>query len=315
MPSNPARGRVGWRLPFSPRDFVFLACVALTLTVAAVAFSGYRDHKAYTEYCKSSTHEGEQGCKAEKPFGESVFADPVVFFACITALFTGGLIVVGVLQAGLFWWQLSLIREGLSDTEDAAEAAKEQAKLARESLIASQRAWIKVSDVKLHDALYVRDGRASTTVTFRLENVGNAPGLQIAPWIRLGVVRRDGTHLTRFTRECEEQRLPPPFQAFLFPGEVFPPSDKPVAFPAHIKREDFEPGIHDEGGLKHVMPLIMGCIFYKFPTDRERFHQTRFIIEIQRPTLGRIAIDQLRPIHINELNLGEISWEDYSYAD
>jgi hypothetical protein len=38
---------------------------------------------------------------------------------------TFGLVIVGLAQAALFWWQLNLIREGSADTKEAARAAGE----------------------------------------------------------------------------------------------------------------------------------------------------------------------------------------------
>ena len=48
-----------------------------------------------------------------------------------TMLFTGFLVFVGIAQAGLFVWQLGLMRRGVIDAEVAARAALDQAKAAR----------------------------------------------------------------------------------------------------------------------------------------------------------------------------------------
>lgn len=61
------------------------------------------------------------------------------------ALFSGILIGVGILQLGLFFWQLKMIRESLTDTKIAAEAAKVSANAALEEATAitlSERAYV-----------------------------------------------------------------------------------------------------------------------------------------------------------------------------
>ncbi len=44
--------------------------------------------------------------------------------------FTFLLVLVALFQLGLFWWQLTLIRESLDDTKVAADAAMKSAKAA-----------------------------------------------------------------------------------------------------------------------------------------------------------------------------------------
>jgi hypothetical protein len=65
------------------------------------------------------------------------------------AALTLGLVLVGLFQAGLFYVQLKLIRESLTDAKMAANAAKDGAKAARDSadtskvaMVASERAYV-----------------------------------------------------------------------------------------------------------------------------------------------------------------------------
>lgn len=55
-----------------------------------------------------------------------------------TGFFTLGLVFVGLGQAGLFFWQLRLMREGLRDTKEAADAAKETAEATTASVSLSR---------------------------------------------------------------------------------------------------------------------------------------------------------------------------------
>jgi hypothetical protein len=65
------------------------------------------------------------------------------------ALFTFLLFVAAAIQAGLFVWQLDLIRKSLADgkitavaAKDAAEAAIRQAKIAERALTEVERPWL-----------------------------------------------------------------------------------------------------------------------------------------------------------------------------
>lgn len=55
------------------------------------------------------------------------------------AIFTGLLVVVGAVQAGLFLWQLTLIRKSLADAKNAAKAAGDSAKAASDAVTLSRQ--------------------------------------------------------------------------------------------------------------------------------------------------------------------------------
>jgi hypothetical protein len=63
--------------------------------------------------------------------------------------FTFCLVVVGAAQAGLFLWQLILIRKGLTDTKEAADAARETAKAANESAILAREEFLSTHRPKI----------------------------------------------------------------------------------------------------------------------------------------------------------------------
>jgi hypothetical protein len=75
--------------------------------------------------------------KQPEGFLDRTFSDPV-------NIFTLGLVLVGAVQAGLFLWQLDLIRAGLVDAQDAASAAHQSVDLARQQFITTHRPKIIV---------------------------------------------------------------------------------------------------------------------------------------------------------------------------
>jgi len=76
-------------------------------------------------------HSGDPNSKTADDKGDSKSESSADLW---TAIFTGLLVIVGVVQAGLFLWQLRLIRDSLSDAKTAADAAKKSADTAERTL-------------------------------------------------------------------------------------------------------------------------------------------------------------------------------------
>lgn len=91
------------------------------------------------------------------------------------------LVVVGTAQLGLFWLQLTFIRESLDDAkkaadaaEGAASAANKQAKVAEESFAKLERPYVFVFDVKEFD---FDIDRARFFVEYSVANYGKMPAI------------------------------------------------------------------------------------------------------------------------------------------
>jgi hypothetical protein len=111
-----------------------------------------------------------------KGFWEGVTTDPV-------AAFTLGLVFVGAFQVGLFWVQLKIIGESLTDAKIAADAAKRAAKatedaveLSRDTAQRQLRAYVIAgpSGVRYEDLL---KDRIVVEVTIR--NTGQTPAREM----------------------------------------------------------------------------------------------------------------------------------------
>ncbi len=229
--------------------------------------------------------------------------------------YTFGLVVIGSAQAIFFIWQLVLIREGLADTKQAADAATEQAKLARESLIANQRAWIKMVNIEMIGSLKLSNSQSRVTIKFNTINIGNSIALKVTPWIRLGFIENDGMQIERFHKECSEiVNIPPAGESPVFPGETFPPEPHSSVYVAHSKRNALEKAIMKISGSRYVTPLLLICILYKFPTDPTRYHQTRMALVISRKD-GAIIDAEPGVLPVEELSISHQSWEGSFYAD
>ncbi len=158
----------------------------------------------------------------QESFWDSVFHDPV-------AAFTGALVIVGGVQAGLFLWQLDLIRRSLTDAKEASDAAKisadaatRQAKATEESFAKLERPYLFVSGVWIldfdtdFDEFFLQYGIANhgkipaiverAWIGFTIDNGGNPPhapliddshNLFVSPIIEPGGVRLLKEYLDR----------------------------------------------------------------------------------------------------------------------
>jgi hypothetical protein len=87
--------------------------------------------------------------------------------------FTSLLFFVACVQAGLFWWQLGLRKDGMKDTSLAANAAKASAEIA----INSERAWLITElmfERAFHD-LAKQGAPVKSKVLIKIKNAGRCP--------------------------------------------------------------------------------------------------------------------------------------------
>jgi hypothetical protein len=93
-----------------------------------------------------SANQGTSRRDQRETFWQWTTKDAVGFYTFLLAAVTGGLVLVAAFQAGMFVWQLKLMREGISDAKSAADtaasaagAATEQAQELRRSADATER--------------------------------------------------------------------------------------------------------------------------------------------------------------------------------
>jgi hypothetical protein len=98
---------------------------------------------------ETEKEERDQKAKAEVDAKSAFETQRIADYTWWLAAFTLTLFCIAIVQAGLFVWQLLLIRESLADAKIAADAAKDGAKAARDSvdiaklsMIAGDRAYV-----------------------------------------------------------------------------------------------------------------------------------------------------------------------------
>lgn len=81
-----------------------------------------------------------------------------------------GLLLIALLQAWLFVWQLRIMRHSLRDTEIAARAAERSADIAEKAMVWSQRAYIRVDVERIEFS-----PTKAIEIVLRISNDGQTP--------------------------------------------------------------------------------------------------------------------------------------------
>jgi hypothetical protein len=92
------------------------------------------------------------------------------------AAFTLLLVIVAGVQAGLFVWQLRLMKTGSLDTKVAADAAKESADVSKTTMEANNRPWLKLV-ITSAGQFVIKDGKAHLRIAYAIDNVGKSPAI------------------------------------------------------------------------------------------------------------------------------------------
>ena len=246
------------------------------------------------------------------PFWQKVRRDPLAVFTLLLVLFTMVLAAVGVGQLGLY-----LRAETVA--EESADAAKESAEVANRTLIASQRAWIRIDQIGFGGGgLAIDNNGASVSISFTITNTGNTPAINVTPHAWLVVLKSGGPFPWQVQqnrcREIRSQAFSPGFT--LFPGESFPRNIGIGSWSlgTNASRDEVEAGAAASADKKHMLLYVVGCIDYTFPTDAATHHQTGFILEVRKDRAFPITLED-GVLPISRLSLTETGIGDGRYAD
>jgi hypothetical protein len=170
------RGRMKFRVP----ELFLGAFLAVAIFSMGILFSSQYPRQA----AQSDSPEKADGNATKKdppkPFWQSATADPA-------AAFTLGLLIVGIFQAGLFFFQLRLIRKSLDPAKEAADAAKLNAQAVMDAEGAHLYPVIKKSNVNNHQVFFgpIMHGKSSSdtdavptpTIVYCFKNYGKTPAV------------------------------------------------------------------------------------------------------------------------------------------
>jgi hypothetical protein len=199
-------------------------------------------------------------------------------FTAVLALFTGVLTVVSFVQ-------IKYLTRADRTAARTAKAARDAAQIANRTLIASQRAWLRVNVSATNQPITLDQNGASTVVSFMIINVGNTPAINITcnAWL-LALYERGPSPIQEQLRLCAEIRSKPFYTGFtLFPGERFPESSGHASFGIGLNLSQDEVNKAIASNQSGIIALyVVGCVDYTFPADENTHHQTGFIYRIRK---------------------------------
>jgi hypothetical protein len=255
---------------------------------------------------------------ASKQRAEQPSADPIritdwimaaagaasAIFAGVLALFTWRLIVVGRNQHRSLMRSNVSARRAAVAARDAAGAALQANTLNQEALIATQRPWVQVINLRAEDGLtWDTDWKGVLPSLCEIQNTGNSPAIGIVfRLVKLMHMRGKAENITvYYTRYCESvrsnyQNLGEGFA--LFPNERFI-----IPWNLVLEEKDFKAVMKgaDESGFdeknREVRIHVLGCVTYRTAFD-DKLRQTGFIYEVRRLMVGKARRDGGFPLAI-----------------
>lgn len=247
--------------------------------VFALAFVGIAAWRSYqTEHHQTDNQPGTEKAHPETNSPSEESEKAIARYNFWLTIFTGVLAFVAIIQIG-FLISADLI------AGRSANAAKESADVARDTLIATNRPWVSVDIGIGSDLVYDTEGNARITINFLLKNVGKSPAANVQIIPKIAVIFGDSKSIQK--EIAAAVRMKPPglgnLGVTLFPGDT-----QLHAQSLPISRADidaFNKKMAADYGEMSIgtafLPTLVGCVDYKF-TFTEGHHQTGFILDLRR---------------------------------
>ena len=205
----------------------------------------------------------------------------------------------------LLGWQVSEMVKVYGPIERQADAAQR-------TLIATQRAWMRITDMHISvTGLRFNNGGADISFELRTKNLGNTVANNVAfyfllvpsaniksdfypdPWI----VQKEWCDAAR--HQSVGTRV-----TTVFPNDVYPTGGGTLGTGAHADSKDIIQVLHQGQLDPDTFALsVVGCIDYAFPTNPKGHHQVGVIMTVARKpsadsfdfkrTMGNLPGDQL----------------------
>jgi hypothetical protein len=164
--------------------------------------------------------------------------------------------------------------------------ARESADVAKQTLIATNRAWLTV-DVTLardHNHIIFDSNGAVLPIRIDMKNVGNAPAVKVSwhAWVVFEGNRSNA--IQEQALRCDRIRQQPfGIGPTIFPQERFPDPDLGWSFGAGTSWEEINAAVPREAGGGQIARIVslIGCVDYTFPADPDVHHQTGFVLFVR----------------------------------
>jgi len=224
-----------------------------------------------------------------------------------------------VIYAGVAACQAYQLREATEAAQISAEAANKQLELV-------DRAWVKVTSVKVRSekgkilalsfqdiSQVISDAKYQATLQIEINtaNVGHSPALNVHVFPYLFITPFDADKFDQRV-SAEEKRICDSF-AEREGGIIIFPSDTFTTFAGAIGVIHKEALTHlpDKPETEFFTPVLIGCVDYQSQAS-PKHHQTRFVYEIFHAH-GNLFLKPGEDISADKLQLVRIETDDYAY--
>lgn len=261
-----------------------VAAAAFLLLLVFVAFLG--SHLGSSQHRETPQNERPSAQSDKKSAEDSELYrfwkwatyDAITVYNLFLALFTGALVIVSNIQ-------IRYLRRADKTARITADGAKSSAETARQALIVSNRAWVRVT-VSVGDMpLRFNEQGAQFAIKIQVTNTGEAPALRVThtAWL---VAHKSGVQpLQRQQELCEGLRgRGAGFVTTLFPDEIFPQNlgVGGMNLGANASRAEIDEGlVFDIPERRRVQLFVIVCTNYTYPTDPDGCHQTRYLFDVR----------------------------------
>ena len=197
-----------------------------------------------------------------------------------TTFYTLLLFLVAAVQAGLFMWQLKLMRRSTKDAGDAARAAEKAAiaaehsiQVSRDAYIASERPWVSV-DAAIRTDLFKKQQGIEFGVNFNVKNYGKSPAINVHIFYEVITLKiaadQFGGARQRIAERGDHAKVGKDMGIHLFPSEA-----KIIPWTNYLSNEEIKNLTYTP--LTGLIPsfYVVGAVFYQSAFDEE-IHQTGF---------------------------------------
>lgn len=264
-----------------------ISVVALFVSLAVISYYSSPPSGQPREQQTSTQAEAEnQGEKQHslRGFIRFMFPDAISIFTFWLTLATIGLGIVAVLQIGF-------LDRSETIASRSANAAKQSADVAKDTLIATQRPWMWPETLAVASDLVFKEDRSATiSIRYIIKNMGNTPALNVWPELKLfpffwgkvegeppnftnivpqTMVSKDLRDWCRGNAERDEQAAKADWVHGepVFPGKTLSSGINGLTMQAGSA----ENRTQMSGG--EVVPILYFCVTYRFPAD-EKSHYT-----------------------------------------
>jgi hypothetical protein len=148
-----------------------IAAIVFVIAMAAIIVSSHPSHQPTHQETADKDHAEQTKTKKDVSLWDSWFPDPISVYTLFLVIFTGVLAFGGI-------YQLKFLVHAENIATTSANAAKQSADTARDTLIAANRSWIW-PEFSVGSDLVFSDAGATITFRYVLRNAGNTPATNV----------------------------------------------------------------------------------------------------------------------------------------